>query len=201
MIGVGSNYLMEGFVKQYQKPLKEAEDIAFNEAVKRTERDKAEMEQFQAEFWSEVARIPKTPTIDNLAINITKAGWERMKAEPEYREKMMGLIKRDTMGTFIGQVDSVITIGGTEEEYCATSWSSRLSGFSEKTNEESYVERRRKKKKQLKEMYDRMWLKHQMEHKRIEQQVLAKKLGKTSTPAEYIVSGAFQLYEDLSLFN
>ena len=63
------------------------------------------------------------------------------------------------------------------------------------------MERRRKKKKQLKEMYDRMWLKHQMEHKRIEQQVLAKKLGKTSAPAEYIVSGAFQLYEDLSLFN
>lgn len=95
---VGSNYLMEDFAKQYQKPLKEAEATGFSRAVDQTERDKAEMEQFQEEFWSEVARIPKTPTIDNLAINITKTGWERMKAEPEYREKMMGLIRRDTMG-------------------------------------------------------------------------------------------------------
>lgn len=90
--------MMENFAKQYQKPLKEAEATSFSRAVDQTEKDKAEMEQFQEEFWSEVARIPKTPTIDNLAINITKAGWERMKAEPEYWEKMMGLIRRDTMG-------------------------------------------------------------------------------------------------------
>jgi hypothetical protein len=201
LTGVNNNCLIGGYERLYQKSSNETESAEFNSAVSQAEKDKAEMAQFQADFWSEVGRIQKTPTIDNLAINITKAGWERMKAEPEYREKMMGLIRRDTMGTFINQVDSVITIGGTEEEYCASSWSSKCSDFSEKTNEDSYVERRRKRKKQLKEMYDRMWLKHQMEQKRISQQVLAKKMGRTSVPAEYIVSDAIQLYDDLSLFN
>lgn len=180
--------------------LEEAEGTEFNKAVDHAEKDEMDMEQFQMEFWSEVARIQKTPTIDNLAINITKAGWERMKAEPEYRQKMMDLIRRDTTGTFIGQVNSVITIGGTEEEYCATSWSSERSDFLEKTNEDSYVERRKKRKKQLKEMYDRMWLKHQMEQKRLEQQILAKKMGRTSSPAQYFVSDACQMYEDFFLF-
>lgn len=128
-----------------------------------------EMELFQKEFWEEVARIPKTSTLDHLAIHITDKGWERMKEEPEYREKMMGLIRRDTTGSFVRQVNSIITIGATDSEYRAHSWSSESDEFWGKVKKDSYMEARKKRKKELQECYDRLWLRHFYEQKKLMQ--------------------------------
>lgn len=126
-----------------------------------------EMELFKKEFWEEVARIPKTPTLDNLAINISEKGWERMKEEPEYREKMMGLIRRDTTGSFIHQVNSIITIGASDKEYRADSWSSESDEFWSRAKEHDYMEARKKRKKELQEYYDKLWLRHFYEQRKL----------------------------------
>lgn len=123
-----------------------------------------EMLQFQKEFWDEVARIPKTSTIDNLAIHVTDEAWERMKEEPEYRKAMMDLIKRDTTGNFIMQVNSVITIGATKSEYRAQSWSSVRE-----TRDES-IERRRKKRKEYQEFVEAMRARHKFLYEQYMQQ-------------------------------
>ena len=128
--------------------------------------EEQKMAQFKKEFWAEVASIPKTPTIDNLVINVTEEGWKRMQEEPEYREKMMALIRRDTMGHFCRQVDSVITIGGTAEEYLAHSQGSLYSNFNRHMNENSYRERKEKRKRYMQEIFEKMREKRLFEKKK-----------------------------------
>lgn len=126
-----------------------------------------EMEQFKQEFWAEVAGISKHSTIQLLAVNISDAGWERMKAEPEYREKMLGLIERDTTANYIRPVDMVLTIGATEQEYRGDSWSSGNSEFWNRAEKKRYIEDRRERKKKRKEYYDKLWLRHFYEQRRL----------------------------------
>lgn len=126
-----------------------------------------EMEQFKQEFWTDVAGISKHHTIQLLAINISDAGWERMKAEPEYREKMLGLIERDTTANYIRPVDMVLTIGATEREYRGDSWSSGADEFWSKADKKRYIEDRRERKKKRKEYYDKLWLRHFYEHRKL----------------------------------
>ncbi|MDE7366742.1 MAG: hypothetical protein K2N24_05245 [Lachnospiraceae bacterium] len=152
-----------------------------------------EMELFQREFWKEVAAIPKTSTIDHLAINITDKGWERMKEEPEYRKQMMDLIRRDTTGSFIHQVDSIITIGATDKEYRASSWSSGSDEFRNKVKDDSYIEARKKRKKELKEHYEKLWLKHFYEQRKLIK-------GEKNAGIPPLMSDVCSLYEDLIPF-
>lgn len=152
-----------------------------------------EMELFQQEFWAEVARIPKTSTIDHLAIRITDKGWERMKEEPEYREQMMNLIRRDTTGSFIHQVDSVITIGGSAQEYRASSWSSGSDEFWDKAKDDCYMEARKKRKKELKEYYDKLWQKHFYEQRKLIK-------GEKNAGIPPLMSDVCNLYEGLIPF-
>lgn len=195
MIGVNNVLCQETYMQAQTDLSEQASETSFCSAVDQSVQEAVEMEQFKREFWEEVASIPKTSTIDNLAINITKEGWERMKADPEYREKMMDLIRRDTTGAFIFQVDCVITIGATEEEYRASSWSSERNDFWGKTNKDSYVERRKKKNKQLQEMYEKQRRKRQLERKIQEQKRLAKIKGRTMPVGEI-----FGAYEDMFFF-
>lgn len=152
-----------------------------------------EMELFRREFWEEVAAIPKTPTIDHLAINITDKGWERMKEEPEYRKQMMDLIRRDTTGSFIHQVDSVITIGATDKEYRVSSWSSGSDEFRNKVKDDSYIEARKKRKQELKEYYEKLWLKHFYEQRKLIK-------GEKNAGIPPLMSDVCNLYEGLIPF-
>lgn len=195
MIGVNNILCQESYAQTYTDLPEQASETSFCSAVDQRVQEAVEMEQFKREFWEEVASIPKTSTMDNLAINITREGWERMKADPEYREKMMNLIRRDTTGAFIFPVDCVITIGATDEEYRASSWSSERGDFWSRTNKDSYIERRKKRKKQLQEIYEKQRNKRQLEKKLQEQRRLAKIKGE-AIPAGEI----FRIYEDMFFF-
>ena len=54
-----------------------------------------EMELFKKEFYAELERIPKNRTITNLAVNISEEAFKNMKADPEYRAKIMSALQRD----------------------------------------------------------------------------------------------------------
>lgn len=124
-----------------------------------------EMLLFQQEFYAEIAKIPMSGCLNTLAIRVTDEGWKRMKEEPEYREKMIGLIKRDTTGTYIGKTNEIITIGRSPAEYRAHSFSAERKI----DDKERSIKRRKRKKKELEELRARIQYR-----KALEQDLLAK---------------------------
>lgn len=117
--------------------------------------EQEEMILFQQEFYAEIAKIPMSGQLNTLAIRVTDEGWKRMKENPEYREKMMSLIKRDTTGTYFGKTNEIITIGRSSAEYRAQSFSAERKV----DDKERSIKRRKKKKKELEELYARIQLK------------------------------------------
>lgn len=166
MLNVNDSIWLQDYLKALEKNSQDVSETEFRQTVEQTR--EMSMEQFQLEFWDEVAKIRKTRTISHLMINVTKEGWERMKADPEYREKMLRLLRRDMTGPFCRQVYSIITIGGTEEEYRAESWSTG----SDKKEVESDMERRRLRRKYFQKRYEKQLEKRRLERKRLERKRL-----------------------------
>lgn len=174
MLNVNDSVWVQDYLDGLEKNSQNASETEFRQTVAQTE--ELEMEQFQREFWDEVARIPKTNTAKYVMINVTREGWERMKADPEYREKMMNLLRRDIRGNYCRQVHSIITIGGTEEEYRAVSWSSGRDRCSNRQKEESYMERRKRRRKEFQKRYEKLLEKRRLERKWQEQKRVEKYL-------------------------
>ena len=82
-----------------------------------------EMAAFKRDFYAEIANIKIHSTVKNVAINVSEDGFLRMKDDPKYKEEILGLLRRDLCAPFIHPVSSLITIGGSKNEYCATAWS------------------------------------------------------------------------------
>ncbi len=121
------------------------------------------LRKFKIEFYQEVEKIQKSDKLDMLVVNVTDEGWARMMEDPEYCQDMLDLIRRDTTGVYIGQVDMVVTIGGTREEYRADSWSVSFSKADRSLDRDSYVERRKRRKRRQKALEEYMWQKHMQE--------------------------------------
>lgn len=166
MLEVNDAAWIQDCIDAMGKSSQDVSDTAFRQTVEQTR--EMSMEQFQQEFWNEVARIRKSNTIAHLMIHVTKEGWERMKADPEYRAKMMNLLRRDMTGSFCRQVYCVITIGGTEAEYRADSWSE----ISDKKEVENDMERRRRRRKYFQKRYEKQLEKRRLEKKRLEKKRL-----------------------------
>lgn len=84
--------------------------------------ERREMAKFKMEFYAEVAAIPKSSSIKYM-LNISEAAFEKMKNDPEYREQIMGLLKRDLTGNYMGRTTIMFTVGEEIEHYRADSWS------------------------------------------------------------------------------
>lgn len=140
-------------------------EMAKTETKSRKLTEQEEMVRFQQEFYAEIAKIPMSGQLNTLAIRVTDEGWKRMKENPEYREKMMSLIKRDTTGTYFGKTNEIITIGRSSAEYRASSFPAER----EVDDKERSIKRRRKKKKELQELYARI-----QQKRALEQELLAK---------------------------
>ena len=82
-----------------------------------------EMAAFKRDFYAEVAKIQIHNTVKNVALNVSEEAFRRMKEDPQYKEEVLGLLRRDLEAPFIHDVSSLITIGGTRDEYIATAWS------------------------------------------------------------------------------
>ncbi|MDE6567131.1 MAG: hypothetical protein K2K70_05305 [Lachnospiraceae bacterium] len=162
MLNVNDSIWLQDYLKALEKNSQSVSETDFRQTVEQTR--EMSMEQFQLEFWDEVAKIPGTHNMSHVMINVTKEGWERMKEDPEYREKMMRLLRRDMTAPFCRQVYSIITIGGTEEEYRAESWSTG----SDKKEVEDDMERRRQRRKYFQKRYEKQLEKRRLERKRLE---------------------------------
>lgn len=134
-LGIQNNYYSESSMvsairKQEAGNVKETftKQLYFNEVDKAQETKvmtpEEEMEVFKKEFYAELERIPKNRTIVNLAINISEKAFENMKADPEYRAKIMSALQRDLTSSFAPlKASLLLTVGATEKDYRGDSWS------------------------------------------------------------------------------
>ena len=146
-----------------------------------------EMAIFKKEFYAEIDKIPKDRTIANVAINISEEAFKNMKDDPEYREKVLSLIKRDMTGSVAPAPDCslVITVGATSKDYRADGWSVNndsefyarsQNSFYKKTSDkkdsqkellEEYLEKRAQVKKQQQEKLNEKIAKQEQERSRL----------------------------------
>lgn len=123
---MGINGIGQSYYQNNVKATKSTKSInSTEEASSMRELSEAEeMTAFKKEFYAELERIPKNGTITNLAVNISEEAFENMKADPEYRAKIMSALQRDLTSSFAPlKASLLITVGATEKDYRGDSWS------------------------------------------------------------------------------
>ena len=173
--GIGQNYYQ--YNVETKRNAKNVNSTELSEAE--------EMEQFKKEFYAELERIPKNRTIINLAVNISEEAFENMKADPEYRAKIMSVLQRDLTSSFAPlKASLLITVGATEKDYRGDSWSGpnndseffarsqnsfykKTSGQKDRQKEllKEYLKKRAQEKRQQKELLDERIAKEKQERR------------------------------------
>ena len=98
-----------------------ASEIASTE--KTSEMSEAEeMALFKKEFYADLEKLRVDKSLSNVAINISDAGFKAMKDDPEYREKILSLLKRDLGSSLSRQCSAVFTVGAALSQYRGDSW-------------------------------------------------------------------------------
>ena len=184
--GVGQNFYRNNV--ETTKNVNNAEKFALEKTGNTKELSEAEeMELFKKEFYAELDRIPKNKTITNLAVNISEEAFKNMKADPEYRAKIMSALQRDLTSSFAPlKASLLITVGATEKDYRGDSWSGpnndseffarsqdsfykKTSGQKDRNKEllEEYLEKRAQAKRQQQELSDEKIAKAEQERSRL----------------------------------
>ena len=187
--GIGENYY-QSYVTENKntKNVYSTEKFALEETGSTKELSEAEeMAIFKKEFYAEIDKIPRDRTIANVAINISEEAFKNMKDDPEYREKILSLIRRDMTGSVAPAPDCslVIAVGATSKDYRADGWSVNndsefyarsQNSFYKKTSSkkdsqkellEEYLEKRAQVKKQQQEMLNEKIAKQEQERQRL----------------------------------
>ncbi|MDE7429130.1 MAG: hypothetical protein K2N00_07685 [Lachnospiraceae bacterium] len=147
-----------------------------------------EMELFKKEFYEDLSKLTIHKTLNNVAVNISEAGFKAMKDDPEYREKILSLLQRD-LGSSVAprNCSAVFTVGVTLSEYRGDSWpvgydsefyARSQNSFYKKTNDkkdkhkellEEYLEKRAQAKIQQQKMLNDKVAKMELERDRLSQ--------------------------------
>ena len=186
--GVGQNYYQNNVAAtKSSQNVNSTEKFALEKTNGTQELSEAEeMELFKKEFYEDLSNITIHKTLHNVAINISEAGFKAMKDDPEYREKILSLLKRD-LGSSVAprNCSAVFTVGATIKEYRGDSWpvgydsefdARSQNSFYKRTSEkkdrqkellEEYLEKRAQVKKRQQEMLDENVAKMEMEKSRL----------------------------------
>ncbi len=82
-----------------------------------------EMNKFKEEFYSEIDKIKCHSTVKNATVNVSEDAFERMKDDPQYREKILSLLERDLGSSYAPRDTSVmLTVGESLSQYHGDSW-------------------------------------------------------------------------------
>ncbi|MBD5542043.1 MAG: hypothetical protein HDR00_12825 [Lachnospiraceae bacterium] len=135
----------------------------------------AEMADFRKKFYDDLRRLVPYNTTRDTTLIISEAAFREMKANPEYREKVLSLIQRD-WGNFHGsrRYHVLITVGADLKDYRASSWPINTgSGCKAGKYSKRYVRKeiRKKigKKKREKKVYIEEYIEGKMIIKRLVQ--------------------------------
>ncbi|NBI92996.1 hypothetical protein D3Z45_21085 [Lachnospiraceae bacterium] len=185
--GIGQNYYQNNVeTKRNTKNVNGTEKFALEKTGSTQELTEAEeMELFKKEFYEDLSKITIHKTLNNVAINISEAGFKAMKEDPEYREKILSLLKRDLGSSLARNCSAVFTVGATIKEYRGDSWpvgydsefyARSQDSFFKKTNGqkdrnkellEEYLEKRAQAKRQQQELLDEKIAKAEQERSRL----------------------------------
>lgn len=83
----------------------------------------AELADFKRKFYDDLSRIVPYKTTRDTTLIISEEAFLKMKEDPEYREKVLALIRRD-WGNYCGprKYKVLITVGADLKDYRASSW-------------------------------------------------------------------------------
>ncbi len=184
--GIGQNYDPNNVARTEKAD--RTEKFALGKTENTQELSEAEeMEQFKKEFYAELEKIPRDRTIANVAVHISEEAFKNMKEDPEYRERMLSLIRRDMTGSVAPAPDCslMIMVGASAKDYRAHSWSVNndsefyarsQNSFYKKTRSkkgnqkellEEYLEKRAQVKKQQQALWDEKTAKAEQERSRL----------------------------------
>ena len=182
--GVGQSYYQNSVATT--KNVNNTEKFALEKTDGTKELSEAEeMEIFKKEFYEDLSKITIHKTLNNVAINISEAGFKAMKDDPQYREKILSLLKRDLGSSLARNCSAVFTVGATIKEYRGDSWpvgydsefyARSQNSFYKKTSSkkdsqkellEEYLEKRAQVKKQQQEMLNEKIAKQEQERSRL----------------------------------
>jgi len=182
--GVGQNYYQNNVTSaKNKKNMNGTEETGGMRELTEAE----EMAAFKKGFYAELDRIPRDRTIANVAVNISEEAFKNMKADPEYRAKIMSALQRDLTSSFAPlKASLLITVGATEKDYRGDSWSGpnndseffarsqdsfykKTSGKKDRNKEllEEYLEKRAQAKRQQQELLDEKVAKAEQERSRL----------------------------------
>ena len=160
------------------------------EATEKTSKmsEAEEMAAFKKEFYEDLEKLVINKSIVNYAINISEKAFENMKADPDYRAKILSLLQRD-LGDYYGsgprRASVVLTVGATASDYRGDSWpicndlgyyersqnsfykKSTVKKGGTKDIEARYLEKRRQARKLQKEILQDKAEEQQLEHDRL----------------------------------
>lgn len=129
----------------------------------------AELAEFKRKFYEDLSKIVPYKTTRDTTLIISEAAFLEMKNNPEYREKILSLIRRD-WGNYCGpaKYKVLITVGKDLKDYRASSWPVRTVSQSKSRR---YIRKKMYKKLRKKRMEKKERLEEYLEEK-----VMVKKL-------------------------
>lgn len=154
--GIGQNYYQNNVeTKRSTKNVNGTEKFALEKTGSTQELSEAEeMELFKKEFYEDLSRISVHKTLNNVAVNISEAGFKAMKDDPEYREKILSLLKRDLGSSLARNCSAVFTVGATIKEYRGDSWPVGYDSEFYARSQDSFFKKASEKKDRQKELLE-----------------------------------------------
>ena len=177
--GIGQNYYQNNVeTKGNTKNVNNTEKFALEKTGSTRELSETEeMELFKKEFYEDLSKITIHKTLNNVAINISEAGFKAMKDDPEYREKILSLLKRDLGSSLARNCSAVFTVGATIKEYRGDSWPVGYDSEFYARSQDSFFKKTSGKKDRNKELLEE-YLEKRAQAKRQQQELLDEKIAK-----------------------
>lgn len=178
--GVGQNYYQNNAATtKNTKNVNGTEKFTLEKTGSTQELSEAEeMELFKKEFYEDLSKVTNHSTVSNAAVNISDAAFEAMKEDPQYREKVLSLIKRDWGDSYAPRNCSVmITVGATLNEYRADSWPVGYDSEFDVRSQNSFYKRTSEKKDRQKGLLAE-YLEKRVQAKKQQQELLDEKIAK-----------------------
>ena len=177
--GIGQNYYQNNVeTKRNTKNVNGTEKFALEKTGSTQELSETEeMELFKKEFYEDLSKIAIHKTLNNVAVNISEAGFKAMKDDPEYREKILSLLKRDLGSSLARNCSAVFTVGATIKEYRGDSWPVGYDSEFYARSQDSFFKKTSGKKDRQKELLEE-YLEKRAQAKRQQQKMLNEKIAK-----------------------
>lgn len=143
------------------------------------------LEEYKQYVYHRISSLPMHPSNRNdfIAVQISDAGFLAMKEDPEYEKWVFDTLEKDFMcwDPWSGNSGKYVihSFGASKEVYRAESWRMEEPNGRDRYNrksEDSFWERRARRRKQLKKQYEKLLKKRLLEKKLYEKKVYERKL-------------------------